>query len=333
MNIAMWGRALRTIPRLSKEEWSALDIIAKWLIATRSAVLVMTFTSAAIAGLLAWRDGLLDLGLWALLALGLVMAHATNNLLNDLIDYRAGVDQDNYFRAQYGPQPLVHGLLTQRGLLLYVAVTGLLALLPGAYLVWLRGPTALWLLLAGAFFVVFYTWPLKYVGLGEVAVLAVWGPLMVGGGYFVITGRWDWNVVLASLPQTLAATTVLFGKHIDKLGSDKARGIRTLPVLLGERNARYTALVLFVLEYAIVLYLVASGYFTPALLVVLLAVTALRTAVPVFLRPRPDAPPPGFPPEVWPLWYAPVAFVHTRRFGGLFMLGLLLEVAWRAVSG
>ena len=46
----------------------------------------------------------------------------------------------------------------------------------------------------------FYTWPLKYIGLGEIAVLLVWGPLMIGGGYFVITGVWDWNVVLAGLP-------------------------------------------------------------------------------------------------------------------------------------
>jgi hypothetical protein len=40
---APWGRALRGVPRLSREEWNGLDVIAKWLIATRSAVLIMTF--------------------------------------------------------------------------------------------------------------------------------------------------------------------------------------------------------------------------------------------------------------------------------------------------
>ena len=43
----------------------------------------------------------------------------------------------------------------------------------GAYLVYLRGWPALLLLGLGAFFVLFYTWPLKYIGLGEVAVLLV----------------------------------------------------------------------------------------------------------------------------------------------------------------
>ena len=31
--IAMWGKALRTIPRLSLEEWQGLDIESRWLVA------------------------------------------------------------------------------------------------------------------------------------------------------------------------------------------------------------------------------------------------------------------------------------------------------------
>jgi 1,4-dihydroxy-2-naphthoate octaprenyltransferase len=41
-----------------------------------------------------------------------------------------------------------------------------------------------------------------------------------------------------------------------------------------------------------------------------------------FLRPRPAEPPAGFP--VWPLWFAPLAFVHARRAGALFVAGLAL---------
>ncbi|HVF20423.1 MAG TPA: prenyltransferase, partial [Mycobacteriales bacterium] len=38
-------------------------------------------------------------------------------------------------------------------------------------------------------------------------------------------------------------------------------------------------------------------------------------------EPRPAEPPPGFP--VWPLWFAAICFVHTRRAGGLLVLGLV----------
>ena len=57
MDVAMWAKALQVIPRITKDEWNRLDVISKWLISTRAAVLIMTFISAAIAGILAIRFG------------------------------------------------------------------------------------------------------------------------------------------------------------------------------------------------------------------------------------------------------------------------------------
>ncbi len=332
MNVAMWAKAVRVIPRVTKEEWGELDLISRWLIATRSVVLVMTFNSAAIAGLLAARDGAFDLRLWLLVTVGLLFAHATNNLVNDITDHAKGVDKDNYFRTQYGPQPLEHGLLTRTQALGYAAVTGLIALAAGLLLVAERGEATLWLLGVGVFFVLFYTWPLKYIGMGELAVIIVWGPLMVGGGYYVITGQPMWPVVFASLPVALAATTVLFGKHIDKLDADAAKKIRTMPVLLGERNARYATIVMLTAEYLLVGALVLSGHLSFLLLTVLGAAPWYVRALRVYSHPRPASPPPEYPPNIWPLWYSAFAFQHTRRFGGLFLLGLMLDVAARKLG-
>ena len=324
MNPAMWLKALRVIPRITKDEWDRLDILSRWLISTRAAVLVMTFLSAAIAGILAFQQGMFDLGRWVLLVLGLILAHATNNLLNDFTDYVKGVDQDNYYRSQYGPQPLVHGLLTKRQLLMYAAVTGLMALAAGAALVYLQGGYSLLLLALGAFFVLFYTFPLKYIALGELAVLIVWGPLMIGGGYYVITGAWDWRVVIAGLPYALGVTTVIFGKHIDKISMDKALGIHTLPVLLGERISRYATVGMFILQYLSVGYLVLIGFFSPILLVVLLALPMFFKVLPMFRAPRPSEKPADYP-DYWPNYFVGSAFVHNRRFGTLYLVGLILE--------
>jgi 1,4-dihydroxy-2-naphthoate octaprenyltransferase len=324
MNPAMWLKALRVIPRISKDEWDRLDIIARWLISTRAVVLIMTFLSAAIAGILAFQQGMFDLGRWALLTVGLIFAHAANNLLNDFTDYVKGVDQDNYYRSQYGPQPLVHGLLSKGQLLVYAAVTGLIALAAGAALVYLQGGYSLLLLALGAFFVLFYTYPLKYIALGEIAVLTVWGPLMIGGGYYVITGVWDWQVVLAGLPYALGVTTVIFGKHIDKIDMDKARGIHTLPVLLGEGVARYTVVGMFILQYLSVGYLVLSGFFSPVLLIVAFALQTFFQVLPMFRAPKPAEKPADYP-DVWPNYFVASAFVHNRRFGMFYLLGLILE--------
>jgi len=326
MNFAMWIKALRVIPRISKPEWEKLDVVSKWLVATRSAVLIMTFLSAALAGIFAIRDGQFNLGRWVLLVIGLVFAHATNNMVNDLTDYSRGVDKDNYFRTQYGPQPMQQGLMTRREILTYIAVTGLIAVAAGLPLVIAGGPLA-WLLMGlGIFFVLFYTWPLKYIGLGEIAVMVVWGPLMVGGGYYVITGHWLWNVVLASLPYALGTTMVIFGKHIDKYQADTAKGIHTLPVLMGEKAARITTLVMLAIQYLMVIYLVIIRFFSPVLLVVLLALTAVPGVYAMYRHPKPVERPANYREDVWPLWFVAAAFEHNRRFGLWYLAGLVLDV-------
>jgi 1,4-dihydroxy-2-naphthoate octaprenyltransferase len=327
-NVAMWGRALTVMPRVSRSDWDGLDLVSRWLIATRSAVIVMTFTSSAFAGLLAVKAGAFDGLLWLAVTLGLCLAHATNNLLNDLTDHWKGVDADNYFRTQYGPQTVEEGYLSVGQMIGYAAVTGLAALAIGLYLVVLRGEIVLWLLAAGAFFVLFYTWPLKYIGLGEPAVLAVWGPLMVGGAFYVITGVWSNEVAVASLAYALGPTAVLFGKHIDKLEWDRGKGIRTLPVLLGERRSRYLVVALLLGQFIVVASLMWTGYFGPTLLACLLALPFLKRVIEIYALPRPDGPPPELPEGIWPLWFVAAAFAYTRRFGTWFLVGLVLDLLW-----
>jgi 1,4-dihydroxy-2-naphthoate octaprenyltransferase len=329
MNFAMWRKALNVIPEVSKTEWDQLDVISKWLISTRAAVLIMTFISAALAGLFAWRDSSFSLLPWLVLTLGLILAHASNNIFNDYTDFMRGVDKDNYYRNIYGAQPIASGLMTQRQHLTYFAVTALIALVLGLSLIWYAGFSATaWILLGlGAFFLLFYTWPLKGLALGEVAVLIVWGPLMIGGGYYVLAGQWNWNVVIASLPYVLGVTTVIFGKHIDKLDMDKKKGIHTLPVVIGEKASRYAILAMMIAPYLFTLYLIAVRFFTPAMLIVFLALPTFLKIYPVFLKTKPQTRPEG---QIgWPLYFVGYAFVNNRKFGSLFMFGLLIDVALR----
>lgn len=82
---------------------------------------------------------------------------------------------------------------------------------------------------------------------------------MVGGGYVMITGDVSANAVLASLPYGLGVMSILIGKHIDQADFDASRGIRTLPVLIGDRAARVLNIVTIVAIYATVAVLIMSG--------------------------------------------------------------------------
>ncbi len=312
------------MPKLTPDEWGQLDVVARWLIATRASVLFMTFMSAALGGLLAAAAGAFDWTLWSICCLGLVFAHATNNLLNDYTDSRRGIDRDNYYRNQYGVHVLEDGLLSPRRFWGYVGFTGGVAIALGLWLVWARSGLTLDLMLAGAFFVLFYTWPLKYYGLGEPAVLLVWGPLMVGGTYYVMAGQWSWDVTWLSLLYALGPTTVLFGKHIDKLDLDEAKKVRTLPVILGEARARSWVIAMLVLQYLGCIGLVATGRAHWVLLVVVVNLPVLWRLLHAFRSPKPATAPEGYPPQIWPLWFSALAFDHTRKFTTLFIAALLL---------
>jgi len=319
----MWCKALTSILRPSKQEWASFSVFTKWLIATRAAVLIITFLPSCMVGLLAYRAGSFDLRVWLLMTTGLMLAHATNNLLNDIVDYTKGVDKGDYFRNQYGVHPME--MMSRSELAAHLLGTGLSALAIGVYLTILKGPITLCVTLFGAFFLLFYTYPLKYIGLGEVSVFLVWGVLMVGGGFHVITNTWSWEVVYIVMPLSLGITAIIFGKHIDKLKADKAKGIYTLPVIMGDKVSRLVAIQLMALQYIIVVGGVLSRVYSPLLLSVLGALPSLVQAIHVFLRPAPASCPADYPKNTWPLWFVAHTFKHNSVFGLLFVVGFVLD--------
>ncbi len=334
VNFGMWRKAAWELIKLDdKREWDALDVISKWLIATRSAVTAVTIYSSIIGGLLAWRDGYFSLLPWLVVTLGLFIAHGTNNLLNDYTDYSRGVDKDNYFRTQYGVHPLVQGFWTKSQQIQWFLASGVIAFLSGIYALWYTqfNPLVIGLFAFGALVLLFYTWPMKYWALGELAIFLIWGPIMIAGVYLVLSGQWSWMVALAGIPFGLSVASINVAKHTDKLDDDKAKGVGTFPVRAGQTFARYTTIAAIVIAYALVAYLVATAYFSPFMLLVLFAGKRAFYAIAVLSKPRPAGPPAGFE-AFWPTWFSGFAFYHNRMFGGLFILGVLLDVVFRQFS-
>ena len=320
-----WGFVLKTCnPPPGK-----VDIVSKWLVLVRACVFPLTITSAAIAGLLAVGQPGFDPWLFGLAGFGLLLAHAANNLMNDYFDLGTAVDTKNYPRALYAPHPVLSGLISKRGLLVASFVVNLLSLAVLIDLTIKRGWPIIAFALGGFFVSAGYAAPgvkLKKRGLGEPGVLIVWGPLMVGGTYYAATGSIPGIVVAASIAYALLATTVLMGKHIDKMPWDAPKKIGTLPVLLGEDKARTATLGMMVLFYlGIPVLMIAAHSPFPAL--ALLSLPRFGQVVKAYRSPKPADPPKGNP--VWPLWFAPLAFVNARRAGGLLLVGLAVAAILR----
>lgn len=329
--MSMWYSILNGTYNVRDDPVEGLDAVSRWLIATRSVVFVMTVNSVIIGGLLyviyaGFRPGfLIPL---VLVVLGLVLAHAASNLFNDYWDAKHGIDTSkDYFRPAYMPHPSLSGMMSPQGLfsLGVVHLVGMVAI--AAYFVELRGPLVLVFAGLGVLFLVLYAGgplPLKRIGLGEPTVFVVWGPLMVGGTFYVLDGTLPAWVLIASIPYAVSVTTVLFGKHIDKIDYDTKLGVRTVPVILGEAATKKALEALVTIAYLAVVGLVATKYLPIWSLISLLALPRARQLFHTLSEPRPKEAPPGA--VMWPIWYLGFVFNHNRRFGALYVLGLVLSV-------
>ena len=65
-------------------------------------------------------------------------------------------------------------------------------------------------------------------------------------------------------------------------------------------------------------------------LIVFLALTAFFQILPMFRQPKPAEKPEGYP-DVWPNYFVASAFVHNRRFGMWYLLGLILDTVIKAI--
>jgi len=301
-----------------------------WWMAVRPCVFPMTAIAVLIGILLAAADGpfgLAQAALGALVLIGAVAAHAGNNLLNDYIDVREGIDREGYFRTEYAPHPILSGQLSENQVLFGAAVVHAIDLVVLAILVAAVGWGIVGFALAGLLLSVAYVAPpfsFKRRGLGELTAAVVWGPLMIVGAYYALRGAAPPAVWVQSVPYGILVGAVLVGKHLDKLLQDGPKGVGTLPVRLGAERSRALVVWLIHLFLISVAVLVITGAAGPWVLLALLALPRLRFLHLAYANERPTEPPPGYP--VWPLWYVAFAMTFVRTAGGFFVLGLMLNL-------
>jgi 1,4-dihydroxy-2-naphthoate octaprenyltransferase len=323
VRLAAWRYAFLTT---NPPEQGIVDGVTRWLVVTRAGVLPMTITSGFIAVLMAAfaPEGVsVDWLSVTLAVVGIVVAHLANNLMNDLADTQVGNDTENYPRALYAPHPILAGLVTRRQMIVGILACQLVDLAIMVTLIERRDWWIAAFAVGGLFLSYAYTAPplrLKRIGLGELDVLLTWGPLMVGGVYYAGTGTLPWQVLVAATVYAILPTTVLMGKHIDKIPYD-AGHTHTLPVIVGDRAARVLVQLMIAAYYVGIVAMVVTGNLPWPALLTLLALPRAWQAIALFSKPKPTDAPPDNP--VWPLYWAPIAFLHTRRAGGLLILGLL----------
>jgi len=309
-------------------EGEKMDFFSKWVILTRAQVFSMTITSALVGAILAATAGYFNWVNLIVIVAALCLAHASNNLINDYFDYKQGVDTADYHRTQYSPHPIASGLISEKKLLAVFVMFGIIELAAAYYLYLQAGPAVFAFAITGFLLSVFYVAPplkLKYRGLGEFAIFLIWGPMITVGTYYVMAKSMPLNAWLGSIPYGLVVMNVLLGKHLDKYEADSKKGVKTLPVVLGWKNAMIFTRINTAMFYVVVVILILIKAITPFAALCFFSVFRYKKFIDILATPVPKEKPEGFV-NLWPLWYVVWAFWFNKLAGGLFIAGLLAGV-------
>ena len=209
----------------------------EFLLLTPACYLVGIGTAAHTLG----GFGTIPIGYAFIAFIGALFSHIAVNVLNDYYDYRSGLDlrtRPTPFSGGSGVLP--EGLMTPKqvlamGIVSLSIVTGI-----GVYFVTVRGLGLLPIGFLGVLVIILYT-PLvtKTPSLCLLAPGLGFGPLMVMGTHYVLTGRYDWLAFWASLVPFFLVSNLLLINQFPDVEADSSVNRRHLPIIIGKRASAY----------------------------------------------------------------------------------------------
>jgi 1,4-dihydroxy-2-naphthoate octaprenyltransferase len=284
-------------------------------ISTRPWSFPMTFIVATVGAVYAYIDtGVFNPVLYLLTAIGVVLLHASVNLMNDYFDYKSEVDTLEAPTVKYRPHPIIAGLYSPNAILFFSISYALIGLSIGIYLTLVTDITTLYLGLIGIGLVYAYTgYPinLKYRALGEVEVFLVWGLLISLGAYYVQVQRLSYTVMLVSTPLGLLITAVLLANNLRDIEFDRRSGIKTLPIILGKETGLKIYEFLLYAPYVIIVILALTKIIPLLTLASLITVPKARGLVNLFKKQIPE------PAD-------PMTAGHVLQFGIFYLVSMII---------
>ena len=186
-----------------------------------------------------------------LVLIGAICTHISVNAFNEYDDFKSGLDtrtQRTPFSGGSGTLP-ANPEMARSALITALVALGIVAI-TGIYFTWLRGLALLPLGLLGIVVIVAYTpWLTRIPLLCLIAPGLGFGPFMVMGTHFALTGEYSLAAFLASLVPFFLVSNLLLLNQFPDVEADKTVGRRHFPILLGRRTSSYIFSAFLILTY------------------------------------------------------------------------------------
>ncbi len=284
-----------------------MDVL-KWMAAIRAWSFPLNFVSVTLGVALALPK--FDLAVYVVMIIGVVALNGIANVVNEIYDFKYGIDKRKDSASEGQWHPLIAKSITIKKLWYAVIFMSAVALLCGLYVAM---ESSYWILIlgfVGAGFAYFYTIgkkSIKALGLGEVAVFLVYGPLIVESAFFAESGSLSLIPIVVSIPIGLLITLVLIANNIRDIDEDKKAHVHSVVTAIG----KYSSLALFS-------GLLAAVYVTTILFVILKMIPLLSLLVLISAYPAYG---------IWKMMHEKIARDAPARISRLTLLfGILMII-------
>lgn len=225
-----------------------------WFMLPRLQFIPLTIILVSLGTAIAAYEGHFHRGDFLLAMIGSILVHITVNVINDYHDYVDGIDL-NTQRTPFsgGSGILPSNLLTARQAFWFGTICLLVAMVIGFYFCIVKGWSLFPLLLVAGFSAYFYNVYLSKWMMGELFAGLNLGTLLILGAYFVQTGRYSWEPVVASLAPGILTSNLLFLNEFPDWEADQKGGRRHLVISMGKKKARYLFVGFLVTSYLCIL--------------------------------------------------------------------------------
>lgn len=250
-----------------------------WVAAVRLKFLPQGVLPVLLGSAVAWHsNGVFNPLYFTLAFFGMALVQFALTMLNDALDFLYGTDASGSGRKNPysgGSGVLVDGVITPKEMLRTVFIFYVIALGIGIYLTLAVGFTLLYIVLVGLFISVFYSakpFRFAYRGVGELAMLIGYGPVITLGAYFVQTGELALVPVIAGLVPGMLMWAMIVVNEVPDYEEDKKARKMNLVVRIGRERGKNV----FILSLAVIyLFIVASvlvGVFPVNALIALISI-------------------------------------------------------------
>jgi 1,4-dihydroxy-2-naphthoate polyprenyltransferase len=205
-----------------------------WLTAIRPKTLIAGISPVFIGATLALSEGVFQPLFFLLTLLTSMGIQISANLANDYFDFLKGADT----AERKGPLRVMQsGLVTAVQMQRAIIITLALTFLSGCPLIFRGGIVIGGLLVLALVLAILYTagpYSLAYLGLGELFVIVFYGPMAVGGAYYLQTLSFSQEAWIAGIAPGCISTAILIANNVRDVEEDRKAKKMTLPVRFGK---------------------------------------------------------------------------------------------------